>query len=92
MTNRESAPYRVETSGAARRVPPPGRAAMTMAALAIGITFLGLQLWLLTVALDLYLGGSGDQVWAIALCSGGIFLGGLLVRRVLARQPRIRPH
>jgi len=88
MTNRESAPYRVETSGAARRVPPPGRGAMNMGAQAIGITFRGL----LTVALDLYLGGSGDQVWAIALCSGGIFLGGLLVRRVLARQPRIRPH
>lgn len=86
--NAEPLAYLGETTGHVRRAPVPGRSALVTAALAIGILFLGLQLWLLTVALDLYLGGSGDTVWGIALCSGGVFLGGLLVVRVLGRRPR----
>ena len=71
--------------------PPPGQEAIVMAALAIGIVLMGIQLWLLTVALDLYLAGKGDQVWGPALVSAAIFLGGLMMTRLLRRQPGYPP-
>jgi hypothetical protein len=67
----------------------PGQAPIVAAGLAIGILLLAVQLWLLTVALDLYLAGHGDQVWSLALVSGLIFLGGLLVLWILGRRPRV---
>jgi len=70
--------------------PLPGQAPLVGAALAIGMLLLSLQLWLLTVALDLSLAGQGGQVWVLAVISGAIFLGGLLVLAVLQRRPRIR--
>ena len=39
--------------------PPPGQSPIVMAALAIGMLLMAIQLWLLTVALDLYLAGQG---------------------------------
>lgn len=69
---------------------PPGQMAIVMAGLAIGVLLLGIQLWLLTVALDLYLAGRGGQVWALALVSGAIFLGGLLILWLLGRRPKVR--
>ncbi|MGD9894791.1 MAG: DUF6755 family protein [Dehalococcoidia bacterium] len=74
---------------AANRAPPPGRQALLLAALTIGFLLLAIQLWLLTVALDLYLGGSGDDVWQLALASGVVFLGGLVALRLLDRRPRV---
>jgi hypothetical protein len=71
---------------AVRRSPPPGQQAIVMAALMIGLLLMGIQLWLLTVALELYLAGSGRQVWLLALVSGLIFLGGLLMLRLLGRR------
>ncbi len=70
--------------------PLPGQAPLIAAALAIGILLLGIQLWLLTVALDLYLAGTGSEVWLLALGSGAIFGGGVLVIAVLHRRPTIR--
>ena len=70
--------------------PQPGQAPLVGAALAIGILLLGVQLWILTVALDLFLEGRGGQVWLLAAVSGLIFLGGLLVLWVLRRRPRVR--
>ena len=69
--------------------PPPGQAPIIAAGLAIGVLLLGVQLWLLTVALDLYLAGKGSQVWSLALVSGVIFLGGLTVLWALRRRPRL---
>jgi hypothetical protein len=69
--------------------PPPGQAAVVGAGLAIGLLLMGVQLWLLTVALDLYLAGAGYQVWSLALVSGLIFLGGLLVLWQLGKRPRV---
>jgi hypothetical protein len=57
---------------------------------AIGILLLGVQLWILTVALDLFLEGNGGQVWTLALVSGVIFAGGLAVVWLLRRRPRER--
>jgi hypothetical protein len=71
------------------RVPPPGQLAVVMAALMLGLLLMGIQLWLLTVALELYLSGHGPQVWLLALVSGLIFVGGLLVLNVLRRRPRL---
>jgi hypothetical protein len=62
--------------------PPPGQAPIVAAGLAIGILLLAIQLWLLTVALDLYLAGHGDQVWSLAAVSGLI-----LRRRPRAARP-----
>ena len=67
---------------------PPGLQALLLAALAIGILMLALQLWLLTVSLDLFLAGEGGAVWSIAFVSGLIFSGGLAALRVLSRGPR----
>lgn len=76
-----------ETTGATDRVPPPGRSAMFLAGLALGILLLALQLWLLTLALDLYLSGVTANNWQLVLISGLIFLGGLLLLRLLSRHP-----
>ncbi len=74
--------------------PPPGQMALVLAALTIGILLMGMQLWLLTIALELYLAGEGGRVWQTALVSGAIFLGGLLMLRLRRRRPRVRraPH
>lgn len=71
------------------RTPPPGQLAVVMAALMIGLLLMGTQLWLLTVALELYLGGKGRQVWLLALVSGAIFAGGVVMLRLLGRRPRL---
>jgi hypothetical protein len=64
--------------------------ALIMAGLAIGVLLLSIQLWLLTIALELYLAGEGDRVWLTALVSGAIFAGGLLMLRLLRRRPQVR--
>src|ERR687886_1172050 len=64
--------------------------ALIMAGLMIGLLLMSIQLWLLTIALDLYLAGASRQIWLIALVSGAIFLGGLLMLRLLRRRPRVR--
>src|SRR3954452_22767206 len=71
------------------RSPPPGQVAVVMAALMIGLLLMGTQLWLLSVALELYLGGLGRQVWLLALLSGAIFAGGMVMLRLLGRRPRL---
>ena len=85
--------YRLAEPGAAgldqppERSPAPGRQAVVLAALMLALLLMGIQLWLLTVALELYLGGAGRQVWQLALASGLIFLGGLLTLRLLGQRP-----
>lgn len=71
------------------RLPPVGQRTLVLAALTIGILLMAIQLWLLTVALDLYLAGAGGDVWRLALVSGAIFLGGLGMLWLLHRRPRI---
>jgi hypothetical protein len=64
--------------------------ALVLAGLAVGLLMMGIQLWLLTIALELYLAGEGARIWQLALVSGAIFLGGLLMLRLLGRRPRVR--
>jgi hypothetical protein len=75
------------SSGPIVGAPPlPGQAPIVAAALAIGILLLGVQLWILTVALDLFLEGNSGRIWLLALVSGVIFAGGLAVLWLLWRQ------
>ncbi|HEV8191207.1 MAG TPA: DUF6755 family protein [Ktedonobacterales bacterium] len=83
MMSRGPDPSLSETTGYVRRVPTQGRMAVVLAGLVIGVLLMGIQLWLLTIALDLYLSGRGGEAWALALISGFVFLGGLLVLRLL---------
>lgn len=65
----------------------PGRQALLLGALLLGLIVLAIQLWLLTVALELYLSGEGEEIWGLALVSGLVFAGGLLAIRLLSRNP-----
>ena len=75
-----------ETIERAERTPPPGQVAIVLTALAIGLILMGIQLWLLTVALDLYLSGHTGDTWLLAGISGLVFLGGLLMLRLERRR------
>ena len=55
--------------------------------LAVGILMMGVQLWLLTLAFDLYLSGERGSVVGAAVISGLVFLGGLGMLYVLDRLP-----
>jgi len=77
-----------ETTSYVEQGPPPGRVAVLLTALSIGILLMGIQLWLLTIALDLYLAGGSVDIWILVIISGLVFLGGLLVWRALRRNPR----
>ena len=79
-----------ESTADVERTPPPGRVAIVLTGLAIGILLMGIQLWVLTLALDLYLSGGGANIVALALISGLIFLGGLIVLRLLGRHPHFQ--
>jgi hypothetical protein len=68
----------------------PGRGPLAIAALAIGLLLMAIQLWLLTVALELFLSGHGTDVWPLALISGCIFAGGLGMLWLLRRRPGVR--
>ncbi len=72
------------------RPPLPGQMALIMAGLTIGVLLMGIQLWLLTIALELYLAGEGRQVWLTALVSGAIFAGGVFMLRLIRRRPQVR--
>ena len=90
VPNGHIAPARLAAWASPGDRPLPGEGPLTGAALAIGLLLLAIQLWLLTVALDLYLAGNVSQGWALALGSGLIFLGGVIVLAVLRRRPHVR--
>ena len=73
-----------------RNAPPPGEYGLLGAALAVGLLLMGLQLWILTVALDAFQRHNDDQVYALAGISALIFLGGAAMLWILKRTPRIR--
>lgn len=70
---------------------PPGRQGMLLASLSIGVLLLGLQLWFLTVALDLFLSGEQSSAWVLAVLSGVVFGGGLLAQALLGHAGPRRP-
>jgi hypothetical protein len=64
--------------------PRAGQGPILSTALAIGLLLLGIQLWMLTVALELYLAGHGERLWALTAMSFIVFLGGLFSLRLLS--------
>jgi hypothetical protein len=81
-------PSQPEGPGVPEPGPPPGQAGVTMLGVAIGVLLMGMQLWLLALAFDFYLSGDDTDVFWITGASGGIFLGGLLMLRLLRDAPR----
>ena len=72
-----------------RRSPPPGEYGLLNAALAIGILLMGLQLWILTVALDAFQRHNDAQLYALAGISAVIFAGGVAMLWILRRGPTV---
>ena len=64
--------------------PRAGQGPILSTALSIGLLLLGIQLWMLTVALELYLARHGRRIWLITAMSLIVFLGGLLSLRLLS--------
>jgi hypothetical protein len=61
-----------------------------MLGLSVGILLMSVQLWLLTIAFNLYLSGARKRTLIVAIASGGIFAGGLAMSWVLRRAARRR--
>jgi hypothetical protein len=91
MTADERASHRTSYPRENERRPPPGWDALLLAAVVIGVVLLGIQLWLLTVALDIFLAGERGGLWVIVLCSGLVFIGGLFAVRVVSRRWPAQP-
>lgn len=72
--------------GASAAIPPrpaPGHGALVMLGLSMGIVLMAVQLWLLTLAFNLYLLGERRGTLIAAVVSGFVFAGGLAMLRVL---------
>lgn len=82
-------PESVDPERVPRRT-PAGQSAIVGLGLAFGIILMGMQLWLLTLAFDLYLSDEPREILVLAGFSGLVFLGGLLMLRLLDRDPRPR--
>lgn len=86
-------PYREPVHGTSDRDPgelPPGQSAIIGLGLSIGILLMGIQLWLLTLAFDLFLSNEPGEIVTLAIFSGLVFLGGLLMLHILDRKPHRR--
>ena len=70
--------------------PAPGQNGLVMLGLSVGILLMSVQLWLLTLAFNLYLSGERGRTLIAAIASGGIFAGGLVMVWVLRRSARRR--
>ncbi len=72
------------------RLPAVGQQGLATLGLAIGLLLVAIQLWLLTIAFDLYLENERAKTVGVAIASGFVFLGGLGMLRLLDRKPRRR--
>lgn len=70
--------------------PAPGQHGLVMLGLSVGILLMSVQLWLLTLAFNLYLSGERGGTLIAAIASGGIFAGGLGMVWMLRRSARRR--
>lgn len=71
-------------------MPAPGQNGLVMLGLCVGVVLMAIQLWLLTLAFNLYLLGDRRGTLIAAIVSGAIFLGGLGMLWVLRHSTR--PH
>ncbi|MEI2618699.1 MAG: hypothetical protein V9F06_13890 [Thermomicrobiales bacterium] len=90
QTDRDDRPLAIPTSSEGRR-PSVGQTGLVMLGLAVGILLMSLQLWLLTLAFDLYQLNDDRGTVLVAIFSGLVFLGGVIMLRLLGwpqRPPR----
>lgn len=78
------------TTSERERLPAVGQRNLATLGLAIGLLLVAIQLWLLTIAFDLYLENERGRTVGVAIASGLVFLGGLGMLRLLDRKPRRR--
>lgn len=81
-----------ETTSDIEHKPALGQVAVVLTGLTLGIMLLGIQLWLLTIALDRYLAGHGTDIWALVIISCLVFIGGILMLLLLGRHPHFMPR
>ena len=67
----------------------PGESALLSAALAMGILLMGIQLWILTVALEHFERHAYSQIYALAAISALIFAGGVVMLWLLRKKPSV---
>ncbi len=72
-----------------RRQPIAAHIALIMFGLSVGLVLMALQLWLLTLAFDLFESGVRFQTTVIAAISGLVFVGGLVMLRLLDRNSHV---
>lgn len=68
--------------------PAPGQNGVVMLGLSVGIVLMAIQLWLLTLAFNLYLSGERGRTLIAAIVSGAIFTGGVAMSWLLRRSAR----
>ena len=85
MTTPIHAPGSATTRGESPR-PAPGQNGLVMLGLSAGVLMMAVQLWLLTLAFNLFLSGERTGTLLAAVVSGAIFLGGLAMMWVLRRS------
>jgi hypothetical protein len=61
---------------------------MVMLGLSVGVLLMAVQLWLLTLAFNLFLSGDRRGTLIAAVISGAIFAGGLIMLYLLRRTIR----
>jgi hypothetical protein len=69
---------------------PSGQHGLVQLGLGLGVLLMTVQLWLLTIAFNLFLAGQRRGTLLVAAGSGLIFVGGLLMLRLLGRRPTRR--
>ncbi len=69
---------------------PAGQGVIALFGLVVGLVLMGLQIWLLTLAFDLYLSGDRNGTLLTAVFSGLVFLGGLLMLWIVNREHDVR--
>lgn len=87
QSDRDDQRLAIPTSSEGRH-PAVGQTGIVMLGLAFGILLVSLQLWVLTLAFDLYLLDQDRDTLLVAVFSGLVFVGGLAMLRVIDRSPK----
>jgi hypothetical protein len=66
---------------------PSGQHGLVQLGLGLGVLLMTVQLWLLTISFNLVLAGQRRGTLLVAAGSGLIFVGGLVMLRLLGRRP-----